>query len=64
MWVCGNTVTKTKFATITFLHRLLIKIVVEYTWILGQGKNCQFSLLFPLLFISQIVDTVRGEGVG
>ena len=38
---------------------------VEYTWILGQWKNCrQFSLLTWNSFIGQFVHLVVGKGMG
>ena len=35
---------------------------VEYTWILGQEKNCrQIRLQFPLAFVSRDVYPVGGQ---
>ena len=38
---------------------------IEYTWILGQGKNCrQFSLITWNSFICQFVHPLGGKGMG
>ena len=44
---------------------IFVLIDIEYTWILGQGKNCrEFRLLTWNSFIGNFVHPVEGEWVG